>query len=75
MFIVSKRNIILPSLDGSRAFPISKGYVGEIPDWAAETAYFAELVRDGKIGAPSSKKDKDVTAVEETPVRRRKAEK
>lgn len=72
MFVVSKRNIILPSPDGSQAFPLSRGFMGEVPDWAAQTPYFAELVKDGKIGVPESKKDKDIAGAEEKPVRRRK---
>lgn len=74
MFIVSKRNIVLPSGDGGRAYPVAKGFMGEIPGWAAETAYFAALVRDGKIGVPETKKDRDVAEAAEKPVRRRKAE-
>ena len=52
MFVFSNRNVILPSPDGSRAFPVSRGFVGEIPDWAADT--------DWKISLPASHKDRDV---------------
>ena len=72
MFIVSKRNILLPSLDGSQVFPVRKDFIGEIPDWAAETAYFQSLVADGKIGVPSSSKDQQVVLEAEKPVRRKK---
>lgn len=57
MFIVSKRNIILPSADGKRAFRVSRDYIGEIPDWAADTAYFRALAADGKIGVPDNHSD------------------
>lgn len=60
MFVFSSRNVILPSPDGSRAFPVSRGFVGEIPDWAADTDYFRALVKDGKISLPASHKDTDV---------------
>lgn len=60
MFIVSRRNIILPSPDGKTSFRVSKDFVGEIPDWATETNYFRALVADGKIGVPGSNGDKDV---------------
>lgn len=60
MFIASKRNIILPSADGSKSFRVRKDYIGEIPDWAADTPYFRALVADGKISVPESHSDQDV---------------
>ena len=60
MFVLSNRNVILPSPDGSRACPVSRGFVGEIPDWAADTDYFRARVKDGKISLPASHKDRDV---------------
>ena len=32
MFVLSHRNIRLPSPDGKSSFFIARGYVGEIPD-------------------------------------------
>ena len=46
------------------AFPVSRGFVGEIPDWAADTDYFRALVKDGKISLPASHKDRDVEAAQ-----------
>lgn len=60
MFISSNRNVVIPSPDGSVAHPIPKGYVGNVPDWVGETAYFRALVKDGKISVPDSRKDSDV---------------
>lgn len=60
MFISSNHNIVIPSPDGSVAHPIPKGYVGNVPDWVGETAYFRALVKDGKISVPDSRKDSDV---------------
>ena len=62
MFIVSKRNIILPSADGKRAFRVSRDYIGEIPDWAADTEYFRALAADGKIGVPDNHSDQALEA-------------
>ena len=75
MFILAKRNIILPSSDGSASIRVAKNYVGEIPDWAAETAYFSALVKDGKI-VVTAKQDKAVQDAMDKPVkgRRGKAE-
>lgn len=66
MFIVSKRNIILPGPDGQK-FHIPRDYVGEVPAWAAKTDYFKALVKDQKIIISKSKKDKDIQAAEEPP--------
>ena len=74
MFVVSKCNIIVPSKDGMRTFPMPKGFMGEVPDWVTDTRYFAELVKDGKVGVPNSKKDRDVANVVEKPVRGKKTE-
>ena len=60
MFVVSKRNIFIPSPDGSQKFRLPAGYMGAVPDWAAKTAYFKALVADGKIAISKSKKDKDI---------------
>ena len=68
MFIVSKRNIIVPSNDGRESRFIPKGYVGNVPEWVTETNYFAELVNDGKISVSESKKEKDIEKAEEIPV-------
>lgn len=62
-FITSHRNVIIPV--GGTAYPISRGFVGEVPDQVAQTAYFQALVRDGKISIPASKKDSDIAVVME----------
>ena len=62
MFILSHRNIRLPSPDGKSSFFVARGYVGEIPDWAADTPYFRALVADGKISVPASTRDRDTQA-------------
>lgn len=56
-FVVSNRNIIIPSPDGKTSCKLPKGYVGPVPDWAAKTAYFKALAADGKIVLSQSKKD------------------
>lgn len=75
MFVLSKRNVILPSKDGSRQYQLKRDYIGEIPDWAAQTPYFRSLVQDGKITVPESTKDKDTQAAEEKPVKVRRGSK
>lgn len=72
MFVMVKRNVILPSKDGSKHHAVQRDYVGDIPDWATETPYFRGLVQDGKIVIPDSKKDKDTQAADEKPVKVRR---
>ena len=76
MFIMAKRRVLLPSKDGSLHHLVPRDYVGEVPDWAADTDYFRALVADGKIVIPDSRKDKDTQTADEKPVkvRRGKAE-
>lgn len=71
MFIFSKRNIILPSPDGSQSVRVKQDFVGEIPDWAAETQYFRDLVADGKI-VPTTTRDKDTQTAAEKKVKTRR---
>lgn len=62
MFVVSKRNIIVPSQDSSKEFCLYKNFMGEVPAWVSKTPYFKSLVNDGKIVVSKSKKDADVDA-------------
>ncbi|OUP51123.1 hypothetical protein B5F17_13405 [Butyricicoccus pullicaecorum] len=67
-FVISHRNVIVPI--GGTAYPISRGFVGEVPDQVAQTAYFQALVKDGKISIPASKKDCAIAvAMEQEPER------
>lgn len=75
MFIICKRRVILPSRDGSKRHLVPRDFIGEIPDWAAETDYFRALVADGKIGVPESHKDKDTQAAAEKGVKTRRGSK
>ena len=74
MFIASKRNIIIPA-GGNTYYHIPKDYIGEVPEWVAQTSYFAELVRDGKIEAPDSKQDAAIDDAMKRPVVDRKRDK
>ncbi len=68
MFIVAKRNIMIPEPNGDRSFFIPIGYMGTVPEWAANTAYFRELVNDGKIVISESTKDKALDEAVEKPI-------
>lgn len=72
MFIMSKRNVILPSVDGTKKHKVSRDFVGDIPDWATETAYFRALVADGKISVPASHQDKDTQDAADSKVKTRR---
>ena len=62
MFVVSKRNIIIPSPDGSQAFRLPKDFMGDVPAWVSDSPYFKGLVSDGKIIFSNSKSDKSLEA-------------
>ena len=65
MVIVAQRNILLPSADRSKVFPVTRCWMGEVPDWASSTPYFRELVADGKIIVSESRRDRDLQAADE----------
>ena len=60
MFIMSKRNIIIPSPDGKMSKKLHKGYVGAVEDWVTKTDYFKELVNDKKIIITETAKDSEL---------------
>ena len=69
MFILAKRNIIIPSPEtGMKPVVLKKDGFATVPDWAAETAYFKALCADGKIVAT-----KAAQAAAEKPVKTRRA--
>lgn len=74
MFILSKRNLILPSPDGSASVRVRRGFVGRVPDWAAETGYFRALAADGKI-VITGRADKETQAADEKKVKTRRGSK
>ena len=55
MFVVSRRNIILPGPNGER-FKMPRDYMGPVPAWAEKSAYFRALVEDGKVIVSESRK-------------------
>lgn len=67
MFVLAKRNIVIPAPDGSTSVRLARDSMCTIPDWAAKTAYFQALVADGKI-VPSGKSDKETQKAAEKPV-------
>ena len=71
MFVLSKRNLILPSPDGSMSVRLARNVMCQVPDWAAETAYFRDLVADGKV-IPSGASDRETQAAAEQKVKTRR---
>lgn len=72
MFVVSKRNIILPG-PNSEKFHMPRDYMGPVPAWAEESAYLKALAEDGKVIISDSGGDKDIEEAEKN--RRKKARK
>lgn len=71
-FVVSNRNIVIPSPDGRQRVPLPRGFMGAVPDWAAETDYFKALVADGKLVVSASKSDKNLEKERKAAERARK---
>lgn len=69
MFVLSKRNIDLLGPGG--VVHLSRGQMVDVPAWAADTAYFKDLVADGKI-VPSAASDKATQAAAEKRVKTRR---
>lgn len=49
VFVMSNRNIVIPSPDGKESVRLNRGDICQVPDWAAKTAYFKALAADGKL--------------------------
>lgn len=75
MIVLSKRNIVIPSPDGTISFRLSKDEIKDIPAWAVKTKYFQALVNDGKIIVTASTKEKEVTAAVEKELKPERAKK
>ena len=69
--MLPKRNIILPSPDGSTSVRLVRDVMTNVPDWATETGYFQALVREGKI-VVTGKADKETQAAAEKKVKTRR---
>ena len=63
MFVLSKRNIVIPAPDGSAAVRLRAGMM--------ETDYFRALVRDGKV-VPSGTSDREGQKAAEKKVKTRR---
>lgn len=74
MFVVSKRNIILPGPNGEK-FHMPRDYMGPVPDWAEGSAYLKALEADGKVIISASGRDKDIDAAEKKKKKASKAPK
>lgn len=50
MFVLAKRNIIIPSsAPGTPALALKKDGFADVPAWAESSPYFQALVSDGKL--------------------------
>ena len=63
MFVVSKRNIILPGPSGEK-FHMPRDYMGPVPAWAEDSTYLKALEADGKVIISATGRDKDIDAAE-----------
>lgn len=61
MFVMSKRNFLVPRADGTR-YMIRKDYIGDIPEDVAKSWLVQAAIKDGGIATPSSHLDGDLRA-------------
>lgn len=61
MFVLSRRNIILPGPNGEK-FHMPRDYMGPVPAWAEDSAYLKALEEDGKVVITAAGKDKEFDA-------------
>ena len=64
MFIVSKRNFLIPRKDGSK-FAISRDGMAEIPDDVAAHWLVKAAIEDGLIMTPENHSDKAISKAED----------
>lgn len=64
MFVLSKRNIIIPAAAGEKPAYLHKDELANVPDWVADTTYFKALIADGKV-VVTGKTDKELQAADE----------
>ena len=74
MFVVSKRNIVLPGPNGEK-FRMAKDYMGPVPAWAEDSAYLKALAADRKVIISESGTDKDFGKKEKKPKKVKEPEK
>ena len=72
MTILTKRAVLF--IREGEQFRAPNGYIGQCPEWVAETRQFKEMVADGMIVATESTKDKDLASAEK-PVKMRRGSK
>lgn len=61
MFVLSRGNILFNGPNGE-TFRLHKDLMGTVPAWVSDSAYFAALVKDGKIVVSETAKDSVVEA-------------
>lgn len=64
MFIVSKRNFLVPRKDGS-FYPINRDGMSEIPDDVAAHWLVQAAIKDGLIMTPAGHSDKAISKAED----------
>lgn len=72
MFASIRVASLIYSPDRTQTFSCPAGFLGDVPDWVAETDHFQELCRDGNASVSEQKKPVEKDA--EKPVRRKKTE-
>ena len=71
MIVFARKNILFQQNGAS--YLLKKDSIGTVPAWVSDSAYFAALVKDGKIVISESKKDADLEKAEKKAKKTEKA--
>lgn len=62
MFINSKVNLLVRN--GKEAFKINKDFIGDVPQWVADSWLVQMAIKSGDVVTPSGKSDKALEAAD-----------
>lgn len=72
MFAMFKQAVLLYSPDRTKTFHAPNGYVGPVPDWAAQTKQGRRLIAQGQMVVSGSGSDKELSAPKKRAAGRKK---
>ncbi len=72
MFAMFKQAVLLYSPDRTKTFHAPNGYVGPVPDWAAQTKQGRRLIAQGDMVLSNAGSDQELSAPKKRAVSRKK---
>lgn len=71
MFVLAKRNIVIPKKGGGSQVRLRRGELALLPEWAEKSSYVSALIADKKL-VVSGKDDKSLQSAAEKPTKVRR---